>query len=542
MPANLLKNFIKNLAKVAIGSIVFVLLIEVGIRVVYQIRNSRVEYVPIPYMVRNFGLVPPWMDGLRIVESDDLLLLRGRPNAQRKYLDLFCPMPSEEYRKAMLRRFSPSIPDEFKSNPTWEVKLNSEGFRNPEFSTAKPPNTLRIVCLGDSWTFGHNANQDKAYPQRLAVLLKESFPNMNIEVLNLGMLASTSHIGLKVLQQRALSLDPDIVLVGYSMNDAYLTGWHDKDVLVPKSHHFRLRKFITENSELYRLMTYLGSARKFEAITMTDHLEASSDRNEQFVYESWVSADALEVKDYERFESRLRVTPADYEKNITEMIRLIREHGAVPMLLHNELRPGSPYQSVLKKISATENVTLVDNCELLGEARRNIERNLEQQLALLPPAATPSVKQPGAIEVVFRLYLEKQPVRNAMYIAGPHPQLGASVPNKISMFDDGTHGDQKAGDHVWSLAASFSPGQKIFYVYTNSGEEGKWQNLDLPKVRSFTVPANEGGRIYRPIETFGKLYLQADGFHTNVEGYELIALAVRDAITRTGRWKLAVGR
>src|SRR5580765_4844670 len=110
-------------------------------------------------MVRNVGVVAPWMDGLRIIEPDDLLLLYGKPNAQRKYLDLFCPMPSEEYRKATLRRFNPSIPDEFKKNNTWEVKLNSQGFRNPEFSTNKPANTLRIVCLGDSWTFGHNADQ-----------------------------------------------------------------------------------------------------------------------------------------------------------------------------------------------------------------------------------------------------------------------------------------------------------------------------------------------------------------------------------------------
>ncbi len=58
---NLLKGFLKNLARVAIGSIVLLLLIEVGIRVVYKIRNSRVEFVPIPFMVRNFGLVPPWM-------------------------------------------------------------------------------------------------------------------------------------------------------------------------------------------------------------------------------------------------------------------------------------------------------------------------------------------------------------------------------------------------------------------------------------------------------------------------------------------------
>ncbi len=101
----LIKTLLKNLARVTIGSIVFLLLIEVGIRIAYKVRNARVEYVPIPYMVRNFGLVPPWMEGLRIIEPDDVLLFRGRPNAQRKYLDLFCPMPSGEIEFGRVQKF-----------------------------------------------------------------------------------------------------------------------------------------------------------------------------------------------------------------------------------------------------------------------------------------------------------------------------------------------------------------------------------------------------------------------------------------------------
>src|ERR1700687_6138902 len=109
-------RLLKNLGKVALGTFVCLLLLEAGIRITYRIRNSRVEVVAIPYMVRNAGLVPPWMDGLRILDPDDVMLFRGRPNAHRKYLDLFCPMSSEADRKAMLRQFRPSIPDKFKNN------------------------------------------------------------------------------------------------------------------------------------------------------------------------------------------------------------------------------------------------------------------------------------------------------------------------------------------------------------------------------------------------------------------------------------------
>lgn len=529
----------RKILPTAIGTLVCVLILEAGIRVAYRIRNSRVEYVMLPYMVRNFGAVPPWADGLRILDPDDELLYRGRPHARRTYLDLFCPMHSEEERKALLGRFGPSIPDQFKNNPVWSVSLNADGFRDNEFPVARTANTIRIIALGDSWTFGHNAQFDQTYPSRLRALLRLDFPEKNIEVFNLGMLAYTSHEGLKLLRQKVLGLQPDIVLIGYSMNDASISGWHDKDVLVPKPKRFSLKHFIAENSELYKLAVYLGQLKKFESVTMGETMKAVSDPNDKFLYESWVSADALEAKDYERFESRVRVPPADYDRNIREMIRLVREYGAVPILLHNELRPGSPYQSALQKISREENVDLVDNCELLREARQRIEAELAQKLGLEWTAASENNK--GGVEVVFRVLMDRASVPKALFIVGPYPQLGDNVPNKVAMFDDGTHGDQKAGDNVWSFAATFSPGQKIFYMFTNSGEEGKWENLDLPKVRNFVVPSS-GGKIYRPIEAFGKLYLQADGFHTNAEGYDLMAHAIRDVVVKTERFRTLVQR
>jgi len=324
------------------------------------------------------------------------------------------------------------------------------------------------------------------------------------------------------------------------MNDASIPGWHDKDVFVPKPKRFILRRFITEHSELYKLAAYLSQLSKFQSITMGDTIKAVSDPNDNFLFESWVSADALEANDYERLESKVRVPPVDYDQNIREMIRLVREHNAVPVLLHNELRPGSPYQSALQRISREENVPLIDSCELIGKERLRLEADLEQKLGLQATASPTANPMGGKVNVVFRVLMDRYPVSRGMYIVGPYAELGDNVPNKVAMFDDGTHGDQKAGDHVWSYTASFSPGQKIFYVYTNSGTEGKWENLDLPKIRNFVVPPS--GTTYRPIETFGQLYLQADGFHTNAAGYEIMARAVRDAVIKTEKFQTLVHR
>jgi lysophospholipase L1-like esterase len=464
---------------------------------------------------------------------------RGRPHAQQKYLDLFCPMKSEEQRKGMLSRFSPSVPEDFRNNLTWEVAFNSDGFRGEDFPTRKNANTIRIIALGDSWTLGHNVNLDKTYPKRLAQLLRQDSPDKNIEVLNLAMFAYTSHEGLKVLQRQALNFQPDIVLIGFSMNDSAISGWHDKDVFVPKQKRFGLKQLIRDHSEIYKLAVYLAQVSKFESITLGETIKAVSDPKAEFVYESWVSAEALEPQDYDRLEARVRVPPAEYEQNIREMVRLVRAQGALPILLHNDLRPGSPYQSTLRKVSRELYVELIDSCELIVAAKQRSEDELEKRLALQPPSTSASVSSEATM--VFRVFADATTVSKAMYIAGPIPQLGDNVPNRVAMFDDGTHGDQKAGDNVWSYSATFSPGQKVFYVYTNSGTEGRWENIDVPKVRTFTVPASSG-TVYRPIETFGKLYLQADGFHTNAEGYDLIARAVHDALVLNAQFKSLLHR
>jgi hypothetical protein len=110
------------------------------------------------------------------------------------------------------------------------------------------------------------------------------------------------------------------------------------------------------------------------------------------------------------------------------------------------------------------------------------------------------------------------------------------------MFDDATHGDQRAGDNVWSYAAMFPPGENILYVYTNSGERGRWEGLDIPEIRRFVVKAaNHEFKIYRPIESFGEMYMQADGWHTNAVGYKLIARALLKKLKEDERVRKYVG-
>ena len=84
------------------------------------------------------------------------------------------------------------------------------------------------------------------------------------------------------------------------------------------------------------------------------------------------------------------------------------------------------------------------------------------------------------------------------------------------------------------LCRRLRPGHHITYVYTNSGTRGQWDGLDVPHLRDLVVPATSNGEpVYLPIETFGRVYMQADDWHTDAAGYDLIGHAVADVIVKS---------
>jgi hypothetical protein len=276
-----------------------------------------------------------------------------------------------------------------------------------------------------------------------------------------------------------------------------------------------------EKSAIYNMLKYFALVLKYQSVSIAEHMKAEIN-----------SVDA----DFNKLEPWTRVSPADYEKNISEMIRLAIEHGADVVLLYNEFWEDSPYKAALESISKQRQVPMIDTSALVREARKKMEAEIERKLNLVPPT-TNQTNPSQEIEVVFRVYSGDLPIKSRLYIFGSDSQLGYYVPNKIAMFDDGTHADQRAGDAVWSYSAKFPAGTKLLYAYTNSGETGKWEGLDIPHIRrAFKIPP---GKIvyYRPIDSFGKINLQVDSWHTDATGYELIAKSLYGVLTKSAKFK-----
>jgi lysophospholipase L1-like esterase len=518
---------LKEFARTA-GAILFVLvLLEALLRISYFFRNSFVDVVPLPYVIgHDYGPIPPWGEDLRILEPDSELIWRNRANVKRKYLDVFSPCDRPEDRTALLRQFIPSIPASLKDNPVWEISLNSNGFRNREIKVEKPPQVYRIVCMGDSWTFGVNVREDQTYPRQLAAWLEREYPDSRFEVVNLGVLGYSSYQGLELLRRYAIHLDPDLLVIGFGMNDASVAGYRDRDIPETGGEGDAEKKgdSALDRIEIYKMLRYIALLVKYDPPDPGRQIQSIAEK----------SHGAETEEEYGELEPWTRVSLADYESNIVRMIEMAEERSAGAILLFNELWPESPYQKVLERISRENGIPLIDSSALVAKAKCGIEAELERRLDLRPENNGTSPNH-GDVEVVFRVYSADRPVPSSIYIVGDHPQLGGLRPNEIVMYDDGTHGDQRPGDNIWSFTATFEPGIKVPYVYTNSGTPGEWEGLDIPDVRKFALdPDEERTRIYRPIDTFGEVYMQADSWHTNAEGYRLIAEAIFEALERNG--------
>lgn len=77
-----------------------------------------------------------------------------------------------------------------------------------------------IVAFGDSITAGGEASAPKfQFHQRYAQYLRERFPKAEITVHNRGIGGARTTEGVPVLEERVLAAGPDLVLIGFGMND-----------------------------------------------------------------------------------------------------------------------------------------------------------------------------------------------------------------------------------------------------------------------------------------------------------------------------------
>lgn len=98
-----------------------------------------------------------------------------------------------------------------------DMRVNSHGFRDREYAVEKAPDTLRVVALGDSATFGVKLEGGVLWP----TVLEEQFAGSTpaVEVLNLGVVGYDTLDEIAFFEHTGLAFEPDVVVVAFHLND-----------------------------------------------------------------------------------------------------------------------------------------------------------------------------------------------------------------------------------------------------------------------------------------------------------------------------------
>lgn len=115
----------------------------------------------------------------------------------------------------LVYELAPSSQATFEDSAPWgdsprTVTVNALGLRDPERPPAKPPGTLRIVCLGGSNTYGAAVNDGSTWPAALERALRAE--GRSVEVWNAGVSGWMTPQKVVLAERAIAQWQPDVLL------------------------------------------------------------------------------------------------------------------------------------------------------------------------------------------------------------------------------------------------------------------------------------------------------------------------------------------
>ncbi len=177
----------------------------------------------------------------------------------------------------LLWRLKPSL-----DHAVWDftvLSTNSQHLRSEQPGKtvgAKQPGTTRIVCLGDSVTFGFRVpvvwpdrptEYDPAwlpFPMLLEKELRAANPDRKIEVVTMAVPGYTSHQGLAWLRRDIDDLQPDLLIASFGWNDASFSDVPDREAIRTNWYAVAVR-WLIDHSQAFAHATHWLRAKETKA-------------------------------------------------------------------------------------------------------------------------------------------------------------------------------------------------------------------------------------------------------------------------------------
>ena len=232
-------------------------------------------------------------------------------------------------------------------SPTCEkFEVNEVGLRGWWPDGPAPDGELRILCVGDSCTFGTGVRYDETYGVVLARTLSESGSQRQAKAVLLALPGYSTYQDLVLLRQRTAELQPDLVVLYCGAWNDYLPAWLRTDA-------------------------EWGQETKHG---VTSHL---AELGKRAMWSSRHQDPAQLVSDYQDGAAPplLRVPLEDYRANLTALIETVRAADAQPLVVLpafprktiTRFPTGAKYLEVTRAVVAEADVPSVDGTAVIAQ-------------------------------------------------------------------------------------------------------------------------------------------------------------------------------
>ena len=211
---------------------------------------------------------------------------------------------------------------------------NAQSFRHDRPLGRKPRGVVRIVCLGDSVTFGYRVpvtfpeNLSAVNPEhlRFTEIMQERLQDMSldreIEVIAMAVPGYSTHQGLIWIGREIARLSPDLLVICFGWNDINLQDRPDRETIRGGWARSLLRRIFVRSQALIHGWRRLQGMRR----------EGSENK--------MTSAGAVP-----------RVSRQAYVANILEMTRLAERHGSATLVLGQLYRDETTYPDEARRVA-----------------------------------------------------------------------------------------------------------------------------------------------------------------------------------------------
>lgn len=187
------------------------------------------------------------------------------------------------------------------------ASINSLGFRGPEFRLVKPSGVFRVICMGESSTFGFHNGDEGTYPFLLEKLFRQKERQMRVEVINAGFPHYNSGNIVSLLEEELLGYRPDVLTLYAGANEA---GW------------------TIQTSALERMMSWLR--QRSVAFFWIDQFKYTVERGR--VFRRIAKALSRDMDPVE-FDGYLSQVAARYRKNVRGIVGFARKNNIAVVLI-----------------------------------------------------------------------------------------------------------------------------------------------------------------------------------------------------------------